>query len=336
VQKRPSSFVRATSALFFILGAGLLLTAQGCRAQSSTGVLSPETARRIAVTIRQRAHVPYNVDVKATGRKPSAVVPGYDEVTVSFIVQGQPPQVRTFLLSSDEKTVAQFNSFDLDQNLRDLVAEDGRPSRGGPESAPVRIVVFDDLECPFCARMHAQLFPAILARYKDNVRIVYKDFPLLSIHPWALHAAIDAGCLSAESAPAYWRYVDAIHAEMPEIGKDKAVNTQNSAPDTAEKMLTRANSDLDRIALDEAQKLKVNKAKVSVCMAKQDDARVQTTLKEGEKLGVEGVPALFINGQFINGAVPVEYVWKAIDDALVAQGITPPPAVPLPPAPQGQ
>ena len=59
----------------------------------------------------------------------------------------------------------------------------GRPARGGPANAPVMIVGYDDLECPYCAQMNAEIFPALLDRYKDQVRVVYRDFPLArSIH----------------------------------------------------------------------------------------------------------------------------------------------------------
>jgi len=95
-----------------------------------------------------------------------------------------------FLLSDDGKTLAQFNKFDISKDPKELVSASERPARGGPANSPVVIVGFDDLECPFCARMHAQLFPALLDRYKNQVRIVYRDFPL-DQHPWAMRAAID-------------------------------------------------------------------------------------------------------------------------------------------------
>ena len=81
----------------------------------------------------------------------------------------------TFLISRDGKTLAQMNTFDMSKDPRTLVSDAGRPARGGSEKAPVDIVIFDDLECPFCARMHAQIFPAVLNRYGDKVRIAYKD-----------------------------------------------------------------------------------------------------------------------------------------------------------------
>ena len=331
--KLSFTLLRRASALLLAVAATASIATLGCHAQSPRA-LTPETARRIVLLIRQKASVPWNVDVQVVDRKPGTVA-GYDEVTVNFIAQGQPPHPLKFLLSHDDKTVAQFNTFDISQDPRNLVSEDKRPARGGPESAPVRIVVFDDLECPFCQKMHQQLFPAILARYGNQVRIVYKDFPLQQ-HAWAIHAAVDAGCVAQHDTAAYWEYIDDVHAKLSEIGHDPEANTAKSAPDTPEKALARADSQLDRMSIDSAKKNKGDDKALNACMAKQDASAVNASLKEAETLGVDGAPTLFVNGYRISGAIPVEYVWKAIDEALVAQGKTPPPAVPLPPLSAGQ
>jgi protein-disulfide isomerase len=72
------------------------------------------------------------------------------------------------------------------------------------------VVNFDDFECPLCSRMHQTLFPEILRDYGD--RVTYKDHPVVEIHCWALHAAVDANCLTSQSTDAYWNFVDYIHA----------------------------------------------------------------------------------------------------------------------------
>lgn len=310
-----------------------VFTAQGCRAQSTTQ-LSPELARKVAIVIRNKAQVPFYVDVAVKDRRPSKF-PEYDEVTAVFSVPDKGSQESTFLISKDNKTLGQFNTFTLGGDPRDTVAEGNRPARGGPESAPVRIVVFDDLQCPFCAKMHKALFPAILARYGDKVRIVYKDAPL-SIHPWATYAAVDANCVAAQSAPAYWEMVDSVHGRLGSIGKDPLANSSESKPDTPDAALARAKTELDRIALDSGKRYNVNTEKLQACIKAQDDSAIKASSKEAEAFGVEGVPYLVINGERISGAIPVEYVYKAVDDALLAAGVTPPPAVPLPKLGEGQ
>ena len=322
---RVHPFVSRTAASAFLL---LSLGAAGCRAQvPSTTDISPELARRIALTIRTRAQLPFTYDVKVADRKP-AKEPGWDQVTVLIGEDGKPPHAMTFLLSKDGKTLAQMNTFDMSKDPRTLVSDAGRPARGGPEKAPVDIVVYDDLECPFCARMHSQMFPAVLKRYGDRVRIAYKDYPLQQIHPWATHAAVDADCLAAQSATGYWNLVDTLHSNLDGIGLDPA------APPTADKQpqktLPAALSQIDKATLEEGKKQKVNEAKLTACIQKQDDAPVKTTLAEGDALSVNGVPAIFINGQLITGAVPIEYIYRAVDEALTAQGLTPPAAVPIP------
>jgi protein-disulfide isomerase len=160
--------------------------------------------------------------------------------------------------------------------------------------------------------MNAQLFPAILDRYKDQVRIVYRDFPL-DQHPWALRAAVDTNCVGAQSGTGYWNLVDYIHAHADEVGG-------------TEKTVAKANEMLDKLAMEEGKKQKVDEAALSACIAKQDTTGIKASMKDAEALGVSATPALFINGEKIEGAQPLEYVYRMIDGALVAAGKTPPPA----------
>lgn len=281
----------------------------------------------MALMIRTKAGLPFNYDVKVGERKPSPYT-GFDEVTVLLGEYGKPLKPMAFLLSRDEKTLAQMNTFDMSKDPRTLVSDAGRPARGSKEKAPVNIVVFDDLECPFCARMHQAMFPALLARYGDKVRVSYKDFPLTQIHPWAIHAAVDADCLADQSPNAYWNLVDYLHAHVDEIGLDTAAPAAKDKPH--EKTLPVALKQVDKQTLAEGARSKVNEKKLSACIERQDETAVRASMKEGDGLSVTGVPALFINGQMITGAIPIEFVYRAVDDALTAQGITPPPPVPLP------
>ncbi len=68
------------------------------------------------------------------------------------------------------------------------------------------------------------------------------------------------------------------------------------------------------------------RAKLDACIAKQDETQVRASAKEAESLGIDGTPALFVDGERINGAVPEEQVWLVIDRALRAKGVEPPPA----------
>ena len=292
------------------------MSATGGSATSAAGSLSgasltPELTRRIEVLIRSRSSVPPNYTI-AIGQMTKSDVPGFRQVSVSFAAEGKESKPVNFLLSDDGRTLAQFSKYDIGQDPKASISDAGRPGRGGPEGAPVTIVGFDDLECPFCAKLHAQMFPALLERYGDQVHFVYKDLPL-SMHPWAMRAAIDVNCLGAQSTTGYWNVVDQIHAHAGELGG-------------AEKSLAAANKSLDTMVRDEGVAQKVDVAKLDACVAKQDDGVVQASIKEGSALGLDSTPVLFINGEKFQGAYPNEDLFRMIDEALRAQGRTPPPA----------
>ncbi|HEY4382727.1 MAG TPA: thioredoxin domain-containing protein [Acidobacteriaceae bacterium] len=278
--------------------------------------MSPDLSRRIEVLIRGRSDIPAEYTI-VIGDPTKSDVSGYDMVNVSFAADGKPAKSIPFLLSADGKTLAQMNKFDLSQDPKDKISAAGRPARGGPPNAPVLIVGFDDLECPYCAIMNAELFPAVLNRYKDQVRVVYRDLPLDELHPWARHAAVDANCLATASTDGYWNFVDYVHAHASTMADP-------------EKTAAKANQALDKIALDEGGKQKVNQAELTACLLKQDDANVKSSVSQAAAdLRLESTPVLYVNGEKVEGVVPIETLYRIIDRALVAAGQTPPP----PPAP---
>jgi protein-disulfide isomerase len=139
------------------------------------------------------------------------------------------------------------------------------------------------------------------------------------MHPWAMHAAVDANCLAAQSGDVYWTYVDYLHSHGGEV----------SSPD---RNLPKSFEALDRIARQEATLGKLDATKLDACLAKQDETAVHASLKEAEALKIEGAPAVFVDGERFDGAIPEEQVWQVIDRALRAAGEQPPP-LPAPPQP---
>jgi protein-disulfide isomerase len=304
---------------FCALVFALTLAALGCHAQTpaeTSGKLSPELARRVEVLIRSKSTVSPHYVIQI-GPRTRSEVPGFDSISVTFAADGKTSKPVPFLLSTDGKTLAQFTRYDIGKDPKLLVSGDGRPARGGPGNAPVLIVGFDDLECPYCARMHAQLFPALTARYKDQIHIVYRDFPL-EIHPWAMRAAVDINCVATQSPTGYWNLVDYIHAHAAEMGGE-------------EKSLAKANDTLDSLSRDEGKRQKVNAEILNACITKQDDSAIKASIQLGETLGVDATPALFINGEVLEGFAPLEDVYRMIDNALIASGQTPPPPPPAAP-----
>jgi protein-disulfide isomerase len=308
--------------LRFRLFAGLIalgLTV-GCKAQpAQQNAPDAETNRRIEVLVRSQFNVPQDYTVTIGARKPSQF-PGYETLPVTF-TRGAKTTPFDFLISTDGKTLARLETFDLAKEPAFNIDTAGRPVRGNP-AAKVTVVNFDDLECPYCARMHQALFPSTLDRYKDKVRFVYKDYPLSDMHPWAMHAAVDANCLAAQSPDVYWTYVDYLHAHGQEVnGEDRDINKSFAA--------------LDRIARQEGTLAKLDSTKLDACLAKQDETQVRASMKEGDKLGLDSTPSLFVDGERIVGAIPEDQVWIVIDRALRAAGEQPPamPASPAPPQP---
>jgi protein-disulfide isomerase len=291
--------------------------AVGCKAQPASQAPDPVLNRRIEVMVRSQFNVPQDYDVAIGPHQPSQL-PGYDALPVT-ISHGAKQTVVDFLISTDGKTLAHLEKLDLAHDPLFSIGVAGRPIRGNP-SAKVTVINFDDLECPYCARMHQTLFPDTLAHYKDTVRFIYKDAPLVEIHPWAMRAAVDANCLAAQSGEVYWNYIDYIHAHGQQINGEER--------DVAKSLAT-----LDRIARQEATLGKLDAARIDACLAKQDETQVRASMKEAESLGVEGTPVLFVEGERIGGALPQEQVWMVIDRALRAAGVEPPPTLPATPAP---
>jgi protein-disulfide isomerase len=296
-----------------------LCMAAGCKAQST-----PQTAqdlaiaRHIEITVRSQFNIPPNLGVTIGERKPSKIS-GYDTLPIT-ISHGEKKTVIDFLISSDGKTLARLETFDMTKDPSSVIDLTGRPVRGNP-AAKITVVNYDDLECPYCARMHQALFPATLERYKDQVRFIYKDDPLVELHPWAMHASVNANCLAAQNGEAYWSYVDYVHSHGQEISGEDRNPVKSFAA-------------LDRIARQEAALAKfapASLASLDACLTKQDETQVRASAHEASALGVDGTPALFIDGERISGAVPEDQIWLVIDRALRAAGLTPP-AAPIKPA----
>ncbi len=163
--------------------------------------LTPEITHRIITEIRSRYNVPPQVTISLSEPK-AGTMAGYDDLVVSF-TGGTNTTHHDFLISTDRKTLAHVEKIDISQDLMSKIDVKGRPVKGNP-SAKVTIINFDDFQCPFCSRMHSTLFDNVFKDYADKIKVIYKDYPLIEIHPWAMHAAIDGNCLGEQNAPAYW------------------------------------------------------------------------------------------------------------------------------------
>lgn len=275
----------------------------GCSAQLAPNELSQRIERQLRTT--------YNVPatVKVTVAAPHASeFPNYEGLTVTFDSDGK-KQNYEFLLSKDQKTLLRMTKIDL---TKDPYAETmkkidlkGRPVRGNA-NAKVTLVNYDDFECPYCSRAYKTLFPELLKDYGDRVAFVFKDYPLAEIHPWAIHAAVDANCLAAQKPDAYWDFADYIHSNQHVVNEEKGRDAQFAA--------------LDRITLGEAGKFGLDSAKLQSCVKDQKSDAVSASVKEGDALGVSGTPTMFVNGQMLDGARSAADIRALLDNALAQAG----------------
>lgn len=283
----------------------LVLLAIGCRAQ---GPLNPELERSIEKQIQATFNLPPYVSVKVSERKPSDEFPGYDKLVV-FLSLGEQTQKRELLLSKDGKSLYSLTKMDLTRDPQaELMAKmdlRGRPVRGNKD-AKVTVVVYDDFQCPYCTRMHQTMVQA-LKTYGDKIRVVYKDFPLTQIHPWAARAAIDSGCLAKQNGDAYWEFADYVHANGRQIqGERRPVGEQWA--------------EVDRIALDIGKKHSTDQPALQACVKAQSKTDLEASMAEGESLGVEATPAVFVAGMKMDGAVPDEQFRAVLEKALKNTG----------------
>ena len=174
--------------------------------------------------------------------------------------------------------------------IRVEVAATG-PTRG-PANAPVTIVEFSDFQCPFCSRLIPTM-KQVEEKYGDKVRVVFRQFPL-SFHQNAQKAAEASLCASDQGK--FWEMHDAMFANQNslEVAQLKA----------------------------KAAELGLKAEEFNSCVdSGKHAAAIQADMKDGSAAGVSGTPAIFINGRFINGAVPFEQIATVIDDELRRKGV---------------
>ncbi|MBW3660198.1 MAG: SIMPL domain-containing protein [Gemmatimonadetes bacterium] len=165
------------------------------------------------------------------------------------------------------------------------------PARG-PADAPVTIVEFSDFECPFCARFANNTAPALRRQYGDNIRWIFVNNPLQSIHPRAYDAGLAGECAADQGK--FWDFYDAAfsgryglsNADLMAIGRDIGVDM-------------------------EAYRSCFEGAEFAQEMAED--------IKEGQKFYILGTPTFFINGRRLEGAQPPE-AFAAVIDSILRSG----------------
>ncbi len=162
----------------------------------------------------------------------------------------------------------------------------------GPEDAPITIIEFSDYECPYCRNWHDQVFKQLFEAYPDEIRLVYRDFPLFSIHPNAVPAAEAANCAYEQGS--FWEFHDKLFGMELDLS-DEAY--QQYAQDL----------NLDMDAFNECVETRRYR----------DEVQADYTF--ASELGVRSTPTFFINGIALVGAQPYEVFQQVIDKELAGE-----------------
>jgi protein-disulfide isomerase len=167
------------------------------------------------------------------------------------------------------------------------VSAEGAPFKG-PVDAPITIVEFSDFQCSYCKRV-INVLDQVLERYPDKVKLAFRDFPIVNIHPHAQKAAEAAHCAAEQGK--FWEFHDLL------FEKQDAIPTTNFA--------------------DHAKALGLEVIAFQACMdSRKHQEKVERNYAAGVKAGVSGTPAFFINGRLLSGAQPLEAFKAVIDEEL--------------------
>ncbi len=176
----------------------------------------------------------------------------------------------------------------------------------GPANAKVSLVIFSDFECPYCRAYATTIRENVAQKYPTDVRVIFEDFPLQSIHPWAFAAAEASHCIAAQEPEAFWTFHDWTFQHQQEINP----------------------ANLREKVLGFAKDQKLDAAAIASCIDTHAmAAEVNQNLKAGQSLQLQQTPSSFVNGREVAGSVE----WTTLDN-IIQMELKRPASVPAPPA----
>ena len=211
-------------------------------------------------------------------------VQGLLETTIDLTV-GDNKEAVKFYVSKDGKLLFHGDLMDMTKDplaeSRAKIQMNDAPLLGDAKAA-VTIVEYSDFECPVCRNLH-DVLRGMLPNYAGKVRLVFKDFPLEQLHPWARTAAIAGRCAYQQDPKAFWKMYDFIYDNQEII----------SAANAWTKMMEYAGqSGLDADTF-------------KACMSGPEaGAAVNASRANGQLLDVNSTPTVFVNGRRLVGADP--------------------------------
>jgi protein-disulfide isomerase len=211
-------------------------------------------------------------------------------ILVGYMSWGRAPAAQTTVNQPPDQVAQAPVLTPTPQFVRYKIVSDGFPSIG-PANAPITLVEFGDFQCPFCKQWHQETYQPLLAAYPGKIRVVFRDFPLTSIHPNAEPAAEAAQCANEQNA--FWPY------------HDKLFNGDTLS---------------DAMYQQYAQDLNLNMTQFNACYSAHKYAQaIQTDSAYALSIGVNSTPTFFINGLAVIGAQPLDAFKQVIDKELAGQ-----------------
>lgn len=242
----------------------------------------PSIQKKVETYLRNLYAFGSETGVKVAAPKDMGVE-GLLEVDVEIKI-GENSQAGKVYITKDGKYMFRGEVSDLSKDpaaeARAKLQINDAPSTGDPK-APITLVEFSDFECPVCRSLHDTL-RGLLPNY-PQVRVVFKNFPLEQIHPWARTAALAGQCAYQQQPKAFWKLYDLIYDNQELISAENAWTKM----------------------LDYASQAEVNPEAFKACMASPEAAAaVNASHENGMQLEVGSTPTVFVNGRRLVGADP--------------------------------
>ena len=216
-----------------------------------------------------------------------AVIEPELEETVLEIIRQHPEvlieSVQAYQKQQQEQQQQARQSFasQLKSKPQTIIADS--PSTGSL-SEKIILLEFSDFQCPYCEKAY-ETVKEFMDKHGDEVTLVYKHFPLFTIHPQALPAA--KASWAAQQQGKFWDYYDALFEQQDNLGEDFYIELAE---------------DLD---LDMEQFERDRNSRSS-------DLAIQKDMELAEKIGIQGIPLFIFNGQVFSGAIPLSTLEEAL------------------------
>ena len=259
-----------------------LLAATGVMAQQPTAATAASQAQKVEVFLRY--YFALGAEVQITVSTPTELgTSGLLEVPIEVKSAEGSDKIKMYLTKDGRYLLrgelSDLTTDPLAENIAKMQTANA-PVLGDPK-APITLVEYSDFECPVCRNLHDAL-RGLLPNY-PQVKVIFKDFPIDAIHPWARTAALAGRCAYQQNPKAFWKVYDLIYDNQDLI----------SAATAWDKML------------DLAGRAGLNTDTFKSCLASpQAAAEVDASLANGQLLEVRATPTVFVNGRRISGADP--------------------------------